>query len=364
MVRNICFILMLLNLSACVTHRHTFRKPPAILYSQEYNMNRTKILGKVREDLPKFMESIVAKGSNYTLDTGSETSSGTGVPILFTTIFIDNFELSNPKLTACEASYSGKNPALQNGRIIIEISSKKYPKKGDKTNVKVETKFRNLEHVHGKYAVGSSEGTIVGSKGSYPINLTTYENVSGFVSNDCYSTGYIEQGILDFIEPNNPNRSLDSLTFIPASNELFPVDEKELTNLAQKHSSKDLRKTTIAEVEHLLAEQHAGHQVGSQILSFSLHYNNLGVVYTSGEKFPRDLVTAFKMFELAANYEPESGTIGYHTANYNLGVMYAKGLGVTRNRDKAYELFDHASFTGLVPQAKKALGLLHPLKSL
>jgi len=78
--------------------------------------------------------------------------------------------------------------------------------------------------------------------------------------------------------------------------------------------------------------------------------NNLGVMYAIGEIVKRDLRTAAKWYEKAAEQ-------GLALAQYNLGVLYEEGLGVVQDIPTAAVWFRLASEQGDV-LAQHRLGLL------
>jgi hypothetical protein len=349
MVKKILVIALNITLVACTHSTTPLRSKPKPIpefeTSREYSLNKKQILQRLDKGLPELMTSITTESNRFNLKAIKSRYD--------TSIQVTDIELKDdPKLTVCSTGFRGRHPALDKGaiNIIIKITNRLT------TRVRVETVFNYYKGYEGEVitARGTYGGVCAGSYcgGSY----VETEKVYGMHSYPCLSLGYIEEEILDLIQPKLVINSIDDLTLIPVGTYFHPLDEKEFYIMKQEHALKNKRNTTINQVKDYLAQQRKG-DLGYISLGFSSKYTNLGVLYARGDSFPKDLKTAFSMFELAANYYDHDKDMGRLSAQYNLGVMYAKGLGVAKNKAKAIEWFSTAA--PRFPKAKFVLSLLN-----
>jgi TPR repeat protein len=73
---------------------------------------------------------------------------------------------------------------------------------------------------------------------------------------------------------------------------------------------------------------------------------NLGIIFDTGEKLPRDFKQAAFWYQNAA----EKGVV---PAQFNLGSLYESGQGVKKNEVVAFALYTIAMYNGFPPSSNK-----------
>ena len=303
--------------------------PPAIENQRTYALGIKQVLQQLK---PMDTRNITSMGSfsNFKVD---KLQDGGVV------IDIRGFKLKDSNAAVCDTKKFGRNPVLDDGKILLVIRPSQR-----NTIVGVTSFFSSKESVTEADIIAISRPVVSvnSSVPAMPAPVVTYGNFRKVnIRDDCFSKGQLERAILDLIQPITVGDLQETLVlddrFI-AHFENNATPEVALAKFAKLHLGSKKDRDAQIEIAKKLSP------TKEEVVGLD-EKNNLGVIFARGEMVPKDENTAFRFFNYAANSNDYLGLSGHYmpvTAKANLGLMYAKGLGTAKDEAKAVEMFKKA----------------------
>lgn len=334
MIKKLCLIITTFSLVGCADNPTTPMKP--FENQRTYDIPGDKIIDMLAKGLPNFLMT-----TSVTPPKIEAKRDETGVALIVT-----NYKPKDDSYTQCFIADGGgllnRRNGLDHGVIAITLIP------GSRgTIVRVLSAF---DENHSVTAPGKVVGYVSSPYGGGVVRDTTTVDLGSH----CYSTGIIQRSIFDLIQSKemSQGRSVSDI------GETLVLDEE--FNISNDADNKGFKRYVSRVKGYNEAQRNNLVKITMNArFSFSARdANNLGILYAKGLIVPKNVATAFKLFEKAATSESIGEPDGTTAARYNLAIMYEKGWGTTKNEAKALEFAELAGGNDW-PRGQTKLGYLH-----